>query len=96
MARNGSSSKTKLLPRNQDVSGVAADDPSDLHQSLELVLTMPYLNPLECKLWATRFVGHALPKGSQQKGEIPWGQCVWQQQIGQNILSLRRGIGRTF
>jgi len=62
MARKGSSRKTQLLPRNLDVSGVAAKDPSGLHQSLEFTLTIPYLNLLYCKMWATRFEGHALPK----------------------------------
>jgi len=96
MARNWSSNKTQLLPRSQNVSGFAVENPFVLHQSLELALTMPYLNPLDCKLWATCFEEHGLPKASEQPGEIPletvrvatadWPEC----------LKLASRIGRPF
>jgi len=36
VVRNGSSSRTQFCPKGQDNSGVAADEPSGLHQRREL------------------------------------------------------------
>jgi len=68
--------------RSQDVWGVAAEDPPDLHQSIELALRMPYVTP-----WTVNGGLHVLNDMACQKNHSnlersPWRQCVWQQQIG--------------
>jgi len=45
MVRNGSSSKTQLLHRSQNGSGVAEEDPSGLYQNPELAVSFARLKP---------------------------------------------------
>jgi len=68
MVRNGSSSRTYLLPKSQEDSGVAAEARVAIYQRRGLVLgeprpQTPVLLTLDC------FGVHGLPKASQQPGQ---------------------------
>jgi len=52
--------------------------------------------PLDYGLWATYLKDMPCRKHHSNLERSPWRQCMWQKQNGQNVLSLRQGIGRPF